>query len=77
MGNRSIDLHIFKDQLRVTNSMGGVRNLLTVWKGRSLTFLYDTITSKMVTLNYSEYVPPEDVLLMEEITFWYLGGSHG
>ena len=77
MGNKTIDLHIFKDQLSVTNSVGGVRNLLTVWKGTSLTFLYDTITSKIVTLNYPTYVKQEDILLMEEVTYWYLGGNNG
>lgn len=76
MNYKYIDQYIAENQLRLTNASGFTSNFLTIWKGRALTFTYDSVTCCLISVFYPDWLEDDELILLENLAEKYLGGDH-
>ncbi len=77
MNYTKTDQHIAELQLRLTNSTGFSSNFITVWKGRTLAFVYDGINRQIISTSYPDMLEPDELEFLLCVAHKHLEGNCG
>jgi len=66
------DCFVAESQLQVTNSFGFSHNFLTIWKGITVMFVYDSLSNKIISLFYPDVLKEDEVDFLSNIAYEYL-----
>lgn len=73
MVGTGINEYIAASQLRNTNSTGFMHNFQTIWNGIYISFVYNSVTQSIETVNYSQDLDTVDL----DFLLWLVGGYFG
>jgi hypothetical protein len=75
MSYRFIDEEIAEQQLRIINEFGYSSNFMTIWKGKTVSFVFDKITGSVINISYPDYLNEPDLLFLEDLAIEFLEGE--
>lgn len=72
MGFNSVDEHVARSKLQMTDSTGYVSHFITIWKGRPLVVSFNHLVNGISNLYYLEMLDGDEVIFIEQIIRDYL-----